>query len=40
MVKDHRTNTEVGNITGVLDGQITPFLESYLKYSRGQKSHD
>ena len=34
MVKDHRTNTEEGNVQKVLDGAIDPFVEAYLK-SRG-----
>jgi peptide chain release factor 2 len=31
MVKDHRTNAEVGDINRVMDGYIDPFLEAYLK---------
>lgn len=31
MVKDHRTNFEVGNIQDVLDGNFDGFIESYLK---------
>src|SRR5512147_2699105 len=30
LVKDHRTNVEVGNADGVLDGDIDPFIEAYL----------
>lgn len=30
LVKDHRTNFEVGNINAVLDGELEPFIESYL----------
>ena len=30
MVKDHRTNVEVGNADGVLDGDLDPFIEAYL----------
>lgn len=30
MVKDHRTKFSVGNIQGVMDGDIDPFLDSYL----------
>lgn len=32
MVKDHRTNEEVGNINAVLDGDIDPFINAYLKW--------
>ena len=31
MVKDHRTNYEVGNVAGVMDGDLDEFMESYLK---------
>ena len=31
MVKDHRTNTEVGNADAVLDGDIDVFIEAYLR---------
>ncbi len=31
MVKDHRTNEEVGNAQGVIDGNIDPFIDSYLR---------
>lgn len=31
MVKDHRTNYEVGNVQAVMDGEIDEFMESYLK---------
>lgn len=31
MVKDHRTNYEVGNVQAVMDGDIDGFIESYLK---------
>jgi peptide chain release factor 2 len=30
MVKDHRTGIEIGNTNAVLDGDIDPFIESYL----------
>ena len=32
MVKDHRTNEEVGNAASVLDGNIDPFINAYLKW--------
>ncbi len=31
LVKDHRTNYEVGNVQSVMDGQIDDFIEEYLK---------
>ena len=31
MVKDHRTNYEVGNIEAVMNGEIDDFIEEYLK---------
>ena len=31
MVKDHRTNYEVGNIQSVMDGDIDGFINAYLK---------
>ena len=31
MVKDHRTNYEVGNAEAVMDGDLDGFMESYLK---------
>jgi len=31
MVKDHRTNFEVGNVQGVMDGDLDGFIESFLK---------
>lgn len=33
LVKDHRTNYEVGNVQGVMDGDLDGFIESYLKQS-------
>ena len=36
MVKDLRTDLEVGNINGVLDGDVEPFMESYLQWRREQ----
>ena len=30
LVKDHRTGTETGNIQAVMDGEIDPFINSYL----------
>ncbi|GHV72488.1 peptide chain release factor 2 [Spirochaetia bacterium] len=33
MVKDYRTKTEVGNIQSVMDGDIDPFIEEYLRFA-------
>ena len=38
MAKDHRTGLEVGNVTGVLDGQLDPFAKAYLKWAAGETS--
>ncbi|CAM4061349.1 peptide chain release factor 2 [Bacillus manliponensis] len=31
LVKDHRTNTEVGNVHAVMDGDIDSFIDAYLR---------
>ncbi|MFY9526525.1 MAG: peptide chain release factor 2, partial [Limnochordia bacterium] len=31
MVKDHRTDLETGDVEGVMDGNLDPFIEAYLK---------
>jgi peptide chain release factor 2 len=36
MVKDHRTNYEVGNAQAVLDGRLDDFMEIYLRHSVGE----
>ena len=38
MVKDLRTDTETGNTAAVLDGDIDPFIESWLKTQVGEDS--
>jgi peptide chain release factor 2 len=30
LIKDHRTNLEIGNVDAVMDGEIDPFIEAYL----------
>jgi peptide chain release factor 2 len=40
MVKDHRTNYEVGNVRDVMDGNINGFIESYLKYITASESSE
>jgi peptide chain release factor 2 len=37
MVKDHRTNEEVGNALGVLDGNLDPFINAYLRWNAQNK---
>ncbi len=32
MVKDHRTNHQTGNVQAVMDGDIAPFIEGYLRH--------
>ena len=34
MVKDHRTDEETGNVTGVLDGDLDAFILAYLRWAR------
>jgi peptide chain release factor 2 len=31
MIKDHRTNYEVGNVGPVMDGELDGFINAYLK---------
>ncbi|MCM3714641.1 peptide chain release factor 2 [Halalkalibacter oceani] len=35
MVKDHRTNYEVGNTTSVMDGDLDGFIDAYLRQAIG-----
>ena len=39
MIKDHRTNVEVGNVDKVMDGYLEPFIEGYLKWKLQQRSN-
>jgi peptide chain release factor 2 len=36
MVKDHRTDVEIGNTQAVLDGNLDAFIESYLRSTIGE----
>ncbi len=38
MVKDHRTNYETGNVGKVMDGDIDPFIDAYLKHCAKEES--
>jgi len=37
LVKDHRTNFEVGNVQAVMDGEINEFMDSYLRMDLNQE---
>ncbi len=39
LVKDHRTNEEVGNAISVLDGNLDPFINAYLKWNAQSNSN-
>jgi peptide chain release factor 2 len=36
MVKDHRTNAEMGNADAVLDGDLDSFIDAYLRHAAGR----
>lgn len=36
LVKDHRMNFEVGNVQGVMDGEIDGFIGAYLKWNKNK----
>lgn len=38
MVKDHRTNEEIGNVHAVTDGHLDPFIEAYLRSQSHQRA--
>jgi len=40
LVKDNRTATEVGNVEAVLDGEIDPFIEAYLRQEATQREQE
>jgi peptide chain release factor 2 len=37
LVKDHRTNYEIGNTGAVLDGRLNDFMEAYLRFRAGSR---
>lgn len=40
LVKDLRTDLEVGNVGGVLDGDIEPFMDAYLQWRRAAHENE
>ena len=38
MVKDHRTKKETGNIQAVMDGDLDPFIEDFLRFTWAHKT--
>jgi peptide chain release factor 2 len=36
LVKDHRTNYETGDVIGVMNGNLDPFLQAYLQWQQSQ----
>jgi peptide chain release factor 2 len=38
MVKDHRTDHETGNAQGVLEGNLAPFMEAFLKWEASRRA--
>src|SRR5271168_1692864 len=37
MIKDHRTKLEVGDVDRVIDGDLRPLMQAYLRMRRGEK---
>jgi peptide chain release factor 2 len=37
LIKDHRTKSEVGDVDRVLDGDLRPFMQAYLRMRRGER---
>jgi len=40
IIKDHRTKFEMGDTDRVLDGDIEPFIHSYLLWRRNPKAYE
>ena len=34
LVKDHRTNLDIGNVQSIMDGNLDPFMNEYLKHTK------
>ena len=37
LIKDHRTKLEIGDVDRVIDGDLRPFMQAYLRMRRGEK---
>src|ERR1035438_703415 len=37
MIKDHRTKLEIGDVDRVIDGDLRPLMQAYLRMRRGEK---
>jgi peptide chain release factor 2 len=37
LVTDHRTGLQAGNVNGILDGDLTPLIEAYLRFNARSK---
>jgi len=40
LIKDHRTDTETGNVDRVLDGDLDLFIASFLKWKLERKGRN
>ena len=38
LIKDHRTGLEVGNVDGVMDGDLDALIKAYLLWARGREA--
>ena len=38
LIKDHRTGLEIGNVEGVMDGDLDPLIKAYLLWARGREA--
>src|SRR5438876_6516613 len=36
LIKDHRTGLEIGNVEAVIDGDLEPFIKTYLLWAQGR----
>jgi len=40
LVKDHRTNFEAGNVQAVMDGEVQPFMDAYLRMKLKEQNEE